>query len=285
MGDVEIEGLEVRINPAQPKTDICDMHARANLFGRGRAAYPKARAPRPPYHPACWCRLTGRRWRRTMRARCRGARPPTCARSTRQRRRASWGRRSARSGCSTERRYAASWTQARTRLIGWRVGAGAAGHALVPENGAMNSSESGQRIVSGLIAAAQVAPPAPAERLRALWSNPVLLDKHVFKRVAANDVAGIEDYAIKTFNVLAFADRVTLVEPLDPAMLTTGKVQVASDGWVVLLSGEGRIVTSYPFDPSKVSFEDRHRNIGDKLHEHDINQTNRRLLAQLFGLR
>lgn len=31
----------------------CDVHARANLFGLGPGNYPKAKAPRPPFHPHC----------------------------------------------------------------------------------------------------------------------------------------------------------------------------------------------------------------------------------------
>lgn len=38
----------------------CDMHARADLFGLGPGNYPKAKAPRPPFHPFCWCRLRSR---------------------------------------------------------------------------------------------------------------------------------------------------------------------------------------------------------------------------------
>lgn len=60
MADDSIDVLEVRINPKHPRTDICDMHARANLFGLGPGCYPKARTPRPPYHSFCWCRVRSR---------------------------------------------------------------------------------------------------------------------------------------------------------------------------------------------------------------------------------
>ena len=53
MADETIDLLEVRINPKHPKADICDVHARANLFGLGPGCYPKARTPRPPYHSFC----------------------------------------------------------------------------------------------------------------------------------------------------------------------------------------------------------------------------------------
>lgn len=35
--------------------DICDYHARADLYGLGPGIYPKARAPKPPLHPFCRC--------------------------------------------------------------------------------------------------------------------------------------------------------------------------------------------------------------------------------------
>lgn len=53
MADPQVEILQVVMNPQHPKTDICDLHARANLFGLGPGLYPKARAPRPPFHPHC----------------------------------------------------------------------------------------------------------------------------------------------------------------------------------------------------------------------------------------
>ena len=60
LADGSISVVQVRINPAHPVTDICDLHARADLFGLGAGCYPKAKAPRPPFHPHCWCRLSSR---------------------------------------------------------------------------------------------------------------------------------------------------------------------------------------------------------------------------------
>ena len=48
------------MNPRHPVPDICDLHARADLFGLGLGLYPKAKAPRPPFHPFCWCKLVTR---------------------------------------------------------------------------------------------------------------------------------------------------------------------------------------------------------------------------------
>ena len=36
-------------------TDICDYHAKADLYGLGAGVYPKALAPKPPFHPFCRC--------------------------------------------------------------------------------------------------------------------------------------------------------------------------------------------------------------------------------------
>ena len=60
MADPEISVVQVLINPAHPKMDICDLHARADLYGLGPGLYPKAKAPQPPFHPFCWCKLRSR---------------------------------------------------------------------------------------------------------------------------------------------------------------------------------------------------------------------------------
>lgn len=60
MADPTVQVVEVRINPTHPRTDICDLHARADLWGLGPGRYPKARAPQPTYHPFCRCRLRSR---------------------------------------------------------------------------------------------------------------------------------------------------------------------------------------------------------------------------------
>ncbi|MBB1161473.1 PBECR3 domain-containing polyvalent protein [Aquariibacter albus] len=60
MADDSIEVVQVVLNPRHPKADICDLHGRANLWGLGPGCYPKERAPRPPFHPFCWCVLRSR---------------------------------------------------------------------------------------------------------------------------------------------------------------------------------------------------------------------------------
>lgn len=60
MSDDTIDVVQVMLNPAHPQTDVCDLHGRANLWGLGPGCYPKTQAPRPGYHPHCWCYLRTR---------------------------------------------------------------------------------------------------------------------------------------------------------------------------------------------------------------------------------
>ncbi len=52
--------VQVVMNPTHPRTDICDLHARADLWGLGPGRYPKEKAPRPGFHPFCLCKLKSR---------------------------------------------------------------------------------------------------------------------------------------------------------------------------------------------------------------------------------
>lgn len=60
MQDDTIEVVQIKLNPRHPLPDICDLHAKADLWGLGPGLYPKAKAPKPPFHPHCWCRLVTR---------------------------------------------------------------------------------------------------------------------------------------------------------------------------------------------------------------------------------
>lgn len=61
MADDGVEVVQVVMNPMHPLVDVCDLHAKANLYGLGPGCYPKALAPQPPYHPHCWCKTRARR--------------------------------------------------------------------------------------------------------------------------------------------------------------------------------------------------------------------------------
>jgi len=60
MADPELRVVEIRLSQAHPKVDICDAHARADKYGLGPGMYPKAKAPRPPFHPHCYCQIVRR---------------------------------------------------------------------------------------------------------------------------------------------------------------------------------------------------------------------------------
>lgn len=60
MADDSISVVQVLVSPGHVKLDICDLHARANLFKLGAGCYPKALAPKPVFHPFCRCKLRSR---------------------------------------------------------------------------------------------------------------------------------------------------------------------------------------------------------------------------------
>jgi hypothetical protein len=60
MGDDSIEVVQVMMSASHPKTDICDYHSKVNLYGLGPGCYPKAKAPKPIFHPFCRCFLRSR---------------------------------------------------------------------------------------------------------------------------------------------------------------------------------------------------------------------------------
>lgn len=52
--------MQLRLSSKHPKTDICDYHAKIDRYGLGPGVYPKAEAPKPPFHPFCGCRVVPR---------------------------------------------------------------------------------------------------------------------------------------------------------------------------------------------------------------------------------
>ncbi len=54
------EVVQVVLNPLHPLMDVCDMHAGGDFWGLGPGLYPASKAPRPPYHPHCWCTIRTR---------------------------------------------------------------------------------------------------------------------------------------------------------------------------------------------------------------------------------
>lgn len=56
--DPDVIGWKWDLSSAHKIFDICDFHARADLYGMGPGIYPKARHPRYPAHPHCTCPLS-----------------------------------------------------------------------------------------------------------------------------------------------------------------------------------------------------------------------------------
>ena len=46
-----------RLSGRHPRYDICDLYAKANLYGMGPGVFPKDKVPRLPAHPHCMCFL------------------------------------------------------------------------------------------------------------------------------------------------------------------------------------------------------------------------------------
>lgn len=55
MEDDEAVWVKVQMSRTHPRVDICDYHAGLNAWGQGPGVYPKAKAPKPPFHPFCRC--------------------------------------------------------------------------------------------------------------------------------------------------------------------------------------------------------------------------------------
>ena len=55
MDDADIEFVQVRRAHGRGAPCICSLFAGRDLYGLGPGVYPKARAPRPPFHPHCMC--------------------------------------------------------------------------------------------------------------------------------------------------------------------------------------------------------------------------------------
>lgn len=60
MADPGVTWVQIKMSATHPRTDICDFHSRVNRYGMGEGCYPKAVAPRPPFHPFCRCKVIPR---------------------------------------------------------------------------------------------------------------------------------------------------------------------------------------------------------------------------------
>ena len=57
LDDPDIVAFQWKLSDRHPKCDICDVYARADLYGLGRGIFPKDKFPKLPAHPHCLCRI------------------------------------------------------------------------------------------------------------------------------------------------------------------------------------------------------------------------------------
>jgi len=55
--DSDIVGVRWRVSTGHPAFDICDLYAKADMYGLGKGVYPKNNMPQLPAHPFCMCRM------------------------------------------------------------------------------------------------------------------------------------------------------------------------------------------------------------------------------------
>jgi hypothetical protein len=60
MADADVQIVQVRLSATHPAPDVCDLFAKQNRYGLGPGLYPKAKAPKPIFHPHCRCTLLAR---------------------------------------------------------------------------------------------------------------------------------------------------------------------------------------------------------------------------------
>jgi hypothetical protein len=60
MADADVEFVQVRRAPGRGAPCICVLFTGRDLYGLGAGVYPKALAPRPPFHPFCMCVMSPR---------------------------------------------------------------------------------------------------------------------------------------------------------------------------------------------------------------------------------
>jgi hypothetical protein len=56
--DPYVNCVKWHLSSRHPVFDICDLYAKANMFGLGAGVYPKTKVPPLPAHPHCGCNLT-----------------------------------------------------------------------------------------------------------------------------------------------------------------------------------------------------------------------------------
>lgn len=55
--DPDCVAFKWKLSSCHPCDDICDLYARADLWGMGEGIFPKEKLPKLPVHPNCMCRV------------------------------------------------------------------------------------------------------------------------------------------------------------------------------------------------------------------------------------
>jgi hypothetical protein len=116
-----------------------------------------------------------------------------------------------------------------------------------------------------------------------MWQNGQSFERHLARRMAKGEVIDAADYERKTLAVFRGATTPVVATPANRQMRHTGKMAMRSGDWIVLLSEEGGLVTSYPRIHGIKGFEERHLEIGDRIDEYTIGADIRSRLEELFG--
>ena len=120
-------------------------------------------------------------------------------------------------------------------------------------------------------------------KLKQLWTNPENYNGHIDKRIRLGHISSKSDYEARTFDVLANAKKITVAIPATGDMIS-GKLQLVADGWAVLTTHDGRIITSYGFEKDKPTFEQNEIKHNRSIYEHTIRAEDRKILKRVFNL-
>ncbi len=118
--------------------------------------------------------------------------------------------------------------------------------------------------------------------LRSLWTNLDSYGQHVNRRILRGDVADAAELARRTFEALAAARFAEIALPT-ATRYAVSEFRVTPDGWLVLLNSDGRIITSYPYEPGHRSFADFNQGYGHRIQLHELTAADRERLARLFA--
>lgn len=294
MDDDTIEAVKWRMSASHPEVDICDVLANQDLWGLGPGIYPKEHAPQPPAHPFCRCVLHARRAVKVDKAKF-NAKAQAQYLSKIARTSPSKAARMAGSKAKLEEALKGRDvvdianqnrpTEYHLRLVGQmtsQIQGNMPGQQQVASATLKMMDDVSEKMLSGLLARADNGRKG-ADLLRSVFSSDRAYSKHLKKRIIIAEVDSAEDYAAKTFAVLSEARSLVIAEATDQTRASTGKMRLTDGSWIVLLGERGDIITSYPFKKEKVSFEQRHMELGDTVYEQSITNTYRKLLARVFG--